>query len=85
MWEVLAKTPFSAKMTGHKMLIATGHFVVGVNGMGQHIPIEFLANGHPGVTKIKWARSTQNSACGLNKIKIFLNNRYYLGLIIKII
>ncbi len=48
MTEIFAKTPFSAKMTGHKMLLVTGHFVVEVNGMAQNIPIEFLGNGHPG-------------------------------------
>jgi len=49
MWRILAKTPFSVKMTGHKMLIVTGHFVVEVNGTDQTIPIYFLANGHHGV------------------------------------
>jgi len=39
MWEILAKNPFSAKMTSHKMLIVAGHFVVEINGMAQNIPI----------------------------------------------
>jgi len=42
MREILATTPFSAKMTGHKMLIVTGYFVVKVNGMARNIPIGFL-------------------------------------------
>ena len=49
MWEILAKKPFSAKMTGHKMLIVTGNFVVEINGMAQNISIDFLGNGHYGV------------------------------------
>jgi len=43
MTEIFAKTPFSAKMTGHKMLL------VKVNGADQNIPIYFLGNGHRGV------------------------------------
>jgi len=48
MVEFFAKSPFSVKMTGHKMLIVASHFVVEVNGMAQNIPIDFLGNGHPG-------------------------------------
>jgi len=36
-------------MTGHKMLIVTGHFVVKINGMAQKIPIDFLGNGDSAV------------------------------------
>jgi len=46
MTEIFAKTPFSVKMTGHKILLVTGHFVVEVNGAAQNIPIDFLGNGH---------------------------------------
>jgi len=35
-------------MTGHKMLIVTGDFVVKVHGMTQHIPIEVSGNDHHG-------------------------------------
>ena len=49
MWEILVKKPFSAKMTGHKMLMVTGHFVEEINGMAQKIPIDFLDNSHRGV------------------------------------
>jgi len=49
MLEILAKNLFSAKMTGHKMLIVTGHFVLELNGMAQNIPIEIIGNGHLGV------------------------------------
>ena len=48
MWEILAKGPFSAKMTGHKMLIVTGRFEVEINGSAQNIPIEFLGKGQRG-------------------------------------
>ena len=49
MGQILAKKPFSVKMTGHKMLIVTGHFVIEVNGRAQNILIEILGNSHRGV------------------------------------
>ena len=35
-------------MTGHNMLIVTGHFVLEVHGMSHHIPSDFLGNDHRG-------------------------------------
>ena len=49
MTEIFAKNPFSVKLTGHKMLLVIGHFVVELHGTAQTIPIDFLGNGHPGV------------------------------------
>ena len=85
MWEILAKNPFSAKMTGHKMLIVTGHFVVEINGMAQTISIDFLGNDHHGVflatrssymlfltAKINWSSEDQKSACGLSRLLRFV-------------
>ena len=39
MYEIFVKKLFLVKMTGHKMLILTGHFVVVVYGTDQKIPI----------------------------------------------
>jgi len=47
--QIFSKTPFSAKMTGHKILLVSGHFVVELHGTAQNIPIDFLDNGHQGV------------------------------------
>ena len=47
--EISAKIPFSAKMTGSKMLLVIGHFVVNLRGTAKNILIDFLGNGHSGV------------------------------------
>jgi len=48
MADIFAKRRFLVKMTGHKMLIVTDHFVLEVHGMSQHIPSDFLGNDHHG-------------------------------------
>jgi len=49
MTDIFGKTPFSVKMTGHKMLLVTSHCLLELHGTAQNIPIEILGNGHRGV------------------------------------
>ena len=54
--DIFLNSSFSAKMTGHKLIIVPGQFVVEIHGMTQTIPIEFLGNGHRGhfAYKVVW-------------------------------